>query len=177
MGTEIEIRAFVTDEQYKKLADFLTKNAEFVSDDKQETHYLSGDNDLRIQKNNRYAKIWMKKGKIHDDEREEIEIKTGKEDFEELKKLFLELGYITEIKWFRTRKEYKWEDITVCLDDTRGYGKIIELEKITEGDDKEVTLDYLKNKLAELNVPLTPKEEFNRKYAHYKQNWKTLTEK
>ncbi|MDD2388098.1 MAG: hypothetical protein PHP52_15095 [Bacteroidales bacterium] len=40
----------------------------------------------------------MKKGKIHDDSREEIEIKFDKNDFEKLETLFLSLGYNIEIK-------------------------------------------------------------------------------
>ncbi|MFH1246815.1 MAG: CYTH domain-containing protein, partial [Candidatus Micrarchaeota archaeon] len=119
---EVEIRAFVNDEQYSELLNFFEKNAELVTEDEQETHYLSNSGkDLRIQKNLNYAKIWMKEGKIHDDCREEIEIRTKKEDFSQLEKLFSTLGYEPEIKWFRKRKEYKWNDVTVCLDDTKGY--------------------------------------------------------
>lgn len=174
MATEVEIRAFITDAQYKKLRDFFNKNAKLVIEDEQETHYLSGDKDLRIQKNKRHSKIWMKGGKIHDDHREELEIFTDKNNFPLLERLFKELGYNTKIKWFRKRREYKWGDITACIDDTKGYGRIIELEKITELDEKENTLKYLKEKLASLDIKLTPKEEFNSKYEHYKKNWRDL---
>ena len=175
MGIEAEVRAFITDEQYKRLIDYFDENAELIADDEQETHYLSGEKDLRIQKNKRYAKIWMKSGRIHDDHREELEVRTDKENFKELERLFSELGHTVEIKWFRKRKEYRWGDVTVCLDDTKGYGKIIELEKSVKESEKEKTFEYLKAKLSELNVALTPKEEFNSKYEHYKKNWKSLT--
>ena len=118
----------------------------------------------------------MKHGQIHDNFREEIEIKTEKENFDELEKLFRALDFSTEIKWFRKRKEYKWEDITVCLDDTKGYGKIIELEKMSNNEQKEQVHAFLKNKLNDLKVELTPKEEFKKKYEYYKENWKTLTD-
>ena len=175
MATEVEIRAFINDGQYSRLLEFFEKNAKLIADDEQETHYLSGGKDLRIQRNKRHAKIWMKKGKIHDDHREEIEILTEKENFPELEKLFLELGHVPEIKWFRKRREYEWGDVTACLDDTRGYGRIIELEKKTSDSEKTATLEYLKGKMKELDVSLTPRGEFDSKYAHYKANWKRLT--
>lgn len=174
MGIEVEVRAFITEKQYKQLTDFFDKNAELVIDDEQETHYLSGNKDLRIQKNKRHSKIWMKGGKIHDDHREELEIFTDKDNFPLLERLFKELGYSTEIKWFRKRKEYKWGDVTACIDDTRGYGKIVELEKMTEAGEKGDALDYLRGKLASLGIELTPKEEFNSRYEHYKKNWRNL---
>jgi len=175
MGIEVEVRAFISDGQYSRLLNFFEKNAKLIADDKQETHYLSGGKDLRIQRNKRHAKIWMKKGKIHDDHREEIEIFTEKEDFPELEKLFLELGHVPEIKWFRKRKEYEWDDVTACLDNTKGYGKIIELEKKAKDLEKDAVLEYLKGKMKELDIDLTPREEFDSKYAHYKTNWKKLT--
>lgn len=171
---EVEVRAFINDEKYKELESYFEKNAKLITEDEQETHYLSGEKDIRIQKNKNYAKIWMKHGQIHDDFREEIEIKTEKENFGELEKLFRALDYSTEIKWFRKRKEYIWEDITVCLDNTKGYGKIIELEKMTNDKQKEQIHEFLKSKLSELKVELTPKEEFKNKYEDYKKNWKTL---
>jgi len=177
MGIEVEVRAFLTDKQYKDLTEFFNENAEFLGEDEQETHYLSGGKDLRIQKNNKYSKIWMKSGKIHDNHREELEIRTDKNNFSLLEKLFSEMGHNAEIKWFRKRKEYKWGDVTVCLDDTRGYGKIMELEKIVDSNEKEKTYDYLKTKLSELKIPLTPKEKFDSAYSNYKENWKTLINK
>ena len=117
----------------------------------------------------------MKKGKIHDDHREEIEIKFDKDEFEKLEKLFLSLGFNVQIKWFRKRFEFQWKDITVCLDFTKGYGYIIELEKMTSESNKEKEYENLKQKLKSLNVNITSKEEFNKKFLEYKENWRSLT--
>jgi predicted adenylyl cyclase CyaB len=117
----------------------------------------------------------MKKGEIHDNHREELEIKFGKEEFEKLEKLFLSLGFNVQIKWFRKRFEFQWQDISVCLDFTKGYGYIIELEKMASEEDKEKEYENLKQKLESLNIHLTPKEEFDKKFLYYKENWKTLT--
>jgi predicted adenylyl cyclase CyaB len=182
---ECEIRSFITKEQFEKLLDFFNKNALLCPDgatdgqaDEQITYYLSRegkkDCDLRIQQNKNYSKIWMKKGKIHDESREEIEVKCKRGDFEKLEKLFLTLGYKIEIKWFRARYSFKWDDIDVSLDYTRGYGYIIELEKKCSEDETDKTADYLKSKMAELGVALTSREEFDKKYLYYKENWRNL---
>lgn len=170
---EVEIRSFISKEKYEELLNFFRQNAEFVKEDFQETHYFDCEQDLRIQKNNQGSKIWLKKGKIHDDAREEIEIKT-QDDFENLEKLFNALGHNVEIKWLRDRKQFNWNEIKVCLDYTKGYGYIIELEKMTNQENKEEVLKKLKEKLNELEIPLTPRQEFEDKYNHYKENWEEL---
>jgi predicted adenylyl cyclase CyaB len=172
---EVEIRSFISKEQFDKLLEFLRKNAKFLKEDYQETHYLDSKEDLRIQRNNFFSKIWMKKGKIHDESREEIEIKFPKEDFEKLAKLFSSVGLNAKIKWFRDRKEFEWNGITVDLDYTKGYGYIIELEKMCSEEEKGQVIEFLKTKLKSLNIPLTPKEEFDKRFKHYEENWKTLT--
>jgi len=174
MNIETEIRSFISKEQFEELLDFFKKNSELKKEDYQETFYFDCDQDLRIQRNNFFSKIWMKKGKIHDDHREEIEIKFSRDEFENLEKLFLTLGYTIEIKWFRKRFEFEWDDTTVCLDFTKGYGYIIELEKMCSEDTKNQEFEKLKQKLISLEVDITPKDEFNKKFLYYKENWKSL---
>ena len=111
---EIEIRSFISEKQYKKILSYFKKNSKLLINDIQETIYYDCPQDLRIQKNRYFSKIWLKKGKIHDDSREEIEIHMDIEDFDKLKSLFKELGYGIDIKWLRERKEFKWNDINVC---------------------------------------------------------------
>jgi len=172
---EAEIRSFVSRDQFKSLLDFMNGKAKLVKDDYQETFYFSGDADLRIQRSNIYAKMWLKGGKLHDEAREEIEIKVPREDFEKLERLFTSIGFEVIIKWFRERKQFDWKGIKVCLDYTRGYGWIIELEKLTTDANRENALVELKEAMAELGVEITPKAEFDQAFANYKQNWKTLT--
>ena len=182
MNIEVEARSFISKEEYEKLLEFFKNNAKLIKEDYQETFYFNGEEDLRIQRNDFYSKIWMKKGKIHDDHREEIEIKFDKSQFEMLERLFLALGFEVEIKWFRKRLEFQWEEITVCLDFTKGYGYIIELEKMSSEESKEKEFgptgvssgENLKNKLKSLNIAITAKEEFDKKFTYYKDNWKSL---
>ncbi len=81
MQIEVEVRSFISEGKYEELINFFSKNGKHISTDNQTTYYFDTKTDLRIQKNDFFSKIWLKKGKIHDDAREEIEIKFRKEDF------------------------------------------------------------------------------------------------
>ena len=171
---ETEIRSFITKQQYEALINYFTTNATKIKEDNQETIYFDCKEDIRIQKNDFFAKIWMKKWEIHDDHREETEIKSDKADFETLQQVFTALGIKTQIKRLRQRTEFQRNDITVCLDYSKGYGYIIELEKMTNEADKQQEYEKLKQQLIDLQIAITPKEIFKEKYEYYKQNWKTL---
>jgi len=175
MDIEVEIKCFISKENYQRLLDFFKSNAEFINEDYQETYYFNSVEDLRIQRNNSFCKIVLKSGKIHDYHRKELEIKLDKNDFEKLEKLFNALGYEIEIKWFRKRNNFKWQDIDVSLDFTKGYGYILELEKMSNEENKEKNLLLLREKLKLLGVNETRKEEFDKIFENYKKNWKELT--
>lgn len=174
MNIEVEIRSFISRDKYQELLSFLKKEGQLISEDYQETYYFNTKEDLRIQRNNQFAKIWLKKGKIHDEHREEIEIRFERDDFEKLEKLFLALNFKIEIKWFRSRHTFRWQGIDIMIDYTKGYGYIIELEKMSSEEEKGKTLKLLKEKLGTLNIPLTPREKFDQKFKYYKQNWQKL---
>jgi len=174
MNLEVEIRSFITKDKYEDLLEFFRQNARLVKEDSQETHYFDSEADLRTQKNSQGAKIWLKKGKIHDEVREEIEVKFGEDNFDNINKIFENLGYGVDVKWFRKRFQFDWQGIKVCLDHTKGYGYIIELEKMSDEKGKEGVLNLLRVRLKELGVEETSKEEFNNKFEYYKQNWRSL---
>lgn len=171
---EAEIRSFVSEDQHKKLLRFFKKEGKFLGVENQISYYFSGDHDLRIQKSDKNAKIWLKKGEMHADSREEIEIKFDLKQFENAENLFKALGYGVKIKWFRKRNTFSWQGVSVMLDDTKGYGRIIELEKMCKESEKEKTIKTLKNKLAILKIAETQKTEFSEKFEYYKKNWKKL---
>ena len=171
---EVELRSFVDEERYHQLINFFDQKAKFLKEDNQITHYFTWDYDLRIQKNNYFSKIWMKKWELHDDHREEIEIKFDKEDFEKLQQLFLSLWYEIEITWIRKRLQFDRDGIEVSIDYTKWYWYIIELEILSTDLEKDENIAILRQKFAELEIDITPKEEFKQKYEWYKHNWETL---
>ena len=172
MVYEVEIRSFISKEKYLELIDFFNKNAKFLNDGNQETHYFDCEQDLRIQKNNEYSKIWLKAGKMHDEKRKEVEIRLKKEDFNKAQELFSEMGLNVKIKWFRNRREFLWNELNICLDYTLGYGYIIEIEKLCEEKDRDFYENFIKLKFGELNIGITSKEEFNQRFNDYEKDWK-----
>lgn len=174
MNIEVEIRSFIDKEDYERLLDFFHRNARLITEENQETHYLDVAQDLRIQRNESFSKIWMKEGLIHDEAREETEIKFDKEDFEKMKRIFSSIGIDTSIKWIRQRHLFDWNGITVAIDDTKGYGRIIELEKISDKDNKDTNLALLKDSMKKLGINPTPREEFEKRLEIYKSEWKSL---
>ena len=171
---EVELRSFVSDAEYSRLEDFFRANATFAGADDQVTYYLDAPQDVRIQLNSSYAKVWYKGGKLHDESREEIEVRFAKEDFGKMEKLFAAMGYGVKIKWFRKRLSFDWQGIAVALDDTRGYGKILELEILVQESDEDVALDCLRVKMSELDIKITPREEFDRRFKEYEADWRNL---
>lgn len=172
---EVEVRSFISRSEYKKLEKILRKEAKFIDSVKEETVYFGVKNkDLRLRRNNNKAYIILKEGKIHDGSREEIEIRLKKEDFEKIEKLFKRLGYKDEIRWFRNRRIYKWGDLKVFLDNTKGYGLIVELEKIGTIKNKEKIHKFLEEKIKSLRIEITPKSIFEKKFKYYKNNWKKI---
>ncbi len=175
---EVEVRSFLSQDEYDRLLIVLEKEGEKIKEDRQITVYFSGEKDLRIQKNTDSAKIWMKGGELHDESREEVEVILKNNQFEETRRLFEALGYEVEIKWYRKRNKFRWEGHEVCVDHTIGYGRVIEVEELCEEGEEAEALERVSEALEELGVKKTSKREFDERFRHYRKNWqKILREK
>lgn len=172
---EVELRSIITDDEFTELLHFFRKNAKHLGDDEQETWYLDAEEDVRIQRATSCSKIWAKKGKIHDVAREETELRFPADDFGKIAGITAALGIGVKVKWFRKRLSFDWNGVSVCLDDTKGYGKILELEMLVPPQDKEVALVRLQQCFEELDIIVTPREEFEKLFAFYCENWRSLT--
>lgn len=170
MPIEVEIRSFITKAQYEHLEKIFQSQGKFLKEDIQETVYFDAPIDLRVQKNSRGTKIWLKKGKMHDQMREEFELWLETKDYKKALSLFQLLGYSISVAWWRRRKSFVWRDVTVALDYTRKYGYILELEKCVTRN-KEKALSHIEALFQELNILPTPKEQFDRLYMNYVRTW------
>jgi predicted adenylyl cyclase CyaB len=171
---EVEARSFIDKSEFRRLKNFFDKNGKLTGEINDQTVYFSGPKDLRIRRDESHAYLILKEGKIHDDHREEIEINFGREDFGRLEQLLLVLSFKVEIRWQRRRRIYRWRSVKVFLDDTRGYGQIIELEEMASQKNKVKIHKQLVGMLESLGIKITPKEEFNQKFEFYKRNWRNL---
>lgn len=175
MNIEVEIKSFISKLQFDHLNNYFLKNAKLLYEDNQETCYFSGPKDIRSQKNKNAAKLIFKTGRVHDEQRGEVEVKIDKEDYDNLQLIARELGLNPEIIWYRDRKVFQWEDVEVSMDYTKGYGYILELEKLSNEAHKDHDLKLLKSKLRTLRIKLTSREDFEKAFEHYKKNWRELT--
>lgn len=172
---EVEARSFISDEQYGNIKNILDRDFEFIKELWETTIYFSGEKDLRMRKNETEAFVILKEGKIHDDFRKEFEVKIDKDDFDDMIGVFRSLGYEIEIEWQRNRLEYKKADAKILLDDTKGYGKILEIEKMAAEGTEDETYSEIRKYMNKFGIEkITSKEEFNEKFAYYKKHWKNL---
>jgi len=174
MSLEVELKIFLTSEQYNTLLARFQAEGKLIATEDQETQYFECEQDLRIQKSTSGAKICLKKGQLHDEVREEIEVPVGKEQFEALEALIATLGFPLKVKWLRKRHTFDWQGIAVMLDDTKGYGQILELEKFVNPGEEAAALDLLHTKCDLLGLVVTPKEEFTKRYQYYLGHWQEL---
>jgi adenylate cyclase class IV len=173
---EVELRSLIDKSKYDELLAFFSKEGKLLSSDNQVTYTMNDRNSIRIQRNDFGAKLWIKLGEHqHDATHEEIEVKFERNDFDEMEKAMAVMGFEPKMKWFRNRQTFDWDGISAMVDYTKGYGHILELEKLCEKGEEKATLETLKERMASLGIAVTPKEEFDRKFADYKENWKKLT--
>jgi len=173
---EVELRSFISKEQYDSLLAFFKLEVPDHYSDDQITYYFDAPMDVRIQKNSVCSKVWMKKGAMHSEAREEVEVKFEPEYFEKLEQVFVGMGYPVKVKWFRKRYSFSWNGCEVSIDSNKGYGYIIEMEKMTDEAGKDAALQKIRMLFDALGIQITPKEVFDEKYHHYLANWKVLTQ-
>lgn len=169
---EVEISTFVPSKEWQRLRRFFRKNAKFLGVHRDQTSYFHKDGQLRIRIEPKGAYLVFKSGKMHDAARTEIEITFDRRDVAKMEQLLANGGFPVVVRWFRKREKYVWSDISVTLDDTRGYGTILELEKMAGGREKEKVYKQLSSKLKSLGIKSAPRREMNRRYRYYLKNWK-----
>lgn len=80
------------------------------------------------------------------------ELETRVEDEHKMRQILLALGFRSAAEVKKRRKEYKKEDLTVCLDELDGLGNCIELEVVLpETESKSATENRFREFLSELS--------------------------
>ena len=149
MAMEVELRSMIDEKKYGELLGFFAREGKLLSEDNQVTYTMNNQNSIRIQKNDFGAKIWIKLGKYqHDAVHEEIEVKFDRNDFGEMEKAMAIMGFEPKMKWFRKRNTFEWKGVSAMVDYTRGYGHVLELEKMCERGKEKAALAMLKKRMA-----------------------------
>jgi predicted adenylyl cyclase CyaB len=172
---EVELRSFITSDQYSNLLQRFLKEGRLVEHTRQITYYLEHHIDTRIQVSTKGGRVWQKLGKMHDAARREYEVEMSRTDAETMLTLFRNLDFDFKVIWYRERQAFEVNGISVALDDTIGYGKILEVEIMCEESREEISRSKLLEQLHTLGVDLTDKEIFDTAFAEYLQTWRNRT--
>jgi len=108
---------------------------------------------------------------VHSHRRMEFEEEVGM-TIESLDKLILTAGYRYEAKWSAQRNLYSWNDLTIDMFFTPGYGFMVEFEKvITDSDAIEPTRQYIFDIMSELGIQEIEADRLERMFAYYNAHW------
>jgi predicted adenylyl cyclase CyaB len=171
---EVEVRALVSGAEFNRLKKFFNKNAKFLNRHKDETVYFDKDGRVRLRREENRAYFVHKGGKIHDKHREEFEITINKPDFILGQKLLEALGKPPVVKWERERLVWQYQGMKAYLDNTKGYGRIFELEAVVAPKSREKAYNKMLGIFNGLKIKPTPKEKIQKHYNYYLKNWKKL---
>jgi adenylate cyclase class IV len=84
----------------------------------------------------------------------------------------LDAGFTYQAKWSRSREEYAYKGVTVCLDKNAGYGYLAEFEKVVDGEERvEETRREIEALMTELSVFELPQDRLARMFDFYNKNW------
>lgn len=169
---EVELRSFLTGEQYTRIQALLDAEGELLENTNQETWYFDQQSCLRLMRGDEKAKICLKGGTTHDEWREEVDLPIALENVEAARALLRGMGHQVEARWIRHRRRYMWHGIDVALDDTKGHGQMLELELLVEPGAEEPALERLRATFKELDIIPSSREEFERRYSDYMAHWR-----
>jgi len=171
---EVEVRALLTEAEYRRVKTFLRKHAKYLGAHRDQNAYFDREGRLRISVEPYSAFLKYKGGRIHAKAREEVLIQIRKRDIKSAEALFLRLGFPVTVRWLRHRDKFLWRDATITLDNTKGYGRMIDVEAMAAPRQTRQTYEKLRKLMAGLGLRPTPKEKLTRHYRSYLANWRRL---
>ena len=104
----------------------------FVNFDGDFTKFAPGTNFLRIRKAKGKILFTLKQPQSNDLDCIEKEVEVS--DADQFRDALELMGYHEAVQVHKTRTKTKYKDMEICLDEVKGLGSFVEVEKITEGD-------------------------------------------
>lgn len=174
---ELELRSFVGEDEYARVAALLPMLGVPEGPVRQVTYYLDHPIDTRVQLMARGGRVWQKLGRIHDEVRKEYEALVDRHAASALLSILGNLGHGIRIVWYRERRWVRSGELTVTLDHTVGYGRIVEVEALFSRDaDRPHAMRAVEEMLARLAVSPTPRSVFDSAFERYSREWRALTQ-
>jgi len=112
--------------------------------------FQRGKNILRIRESN--GKFLFTVKQPQSNELDAIEYETEISSSEEFEKALILMEYKPIVEIQKIRRKAKFNDFEICLDEVKGLGSFIEVEKITEDDDANRVQDELFGFLKNIGV-------------------------
>jgi adenylate cyclase class IV len=90
----------------------------------------------------------------------------------ELDRRVQDAGFVYQAKWSRSREEYAYKGVNVCMDKNAGYGYLAEFEKVIGSEDQVAsTRAEIEAMMSELGVSELPQDRLARMFDFYNKNW------
>ncbi len=179
INKEVEIKFKISKDKFQELEEFLTRNADFISETKQTDTYFSPKGKSFILSNG-FIYEWLRLRVedstniltyklAHDGEnkkgREKDEYETEIKNVDQMRKILEALKFEVLVKFDKHRKSYKYKNnFEISLDKVSGLGHFIEIEMKGKFDTLERVEKMLENMANELGLNLSNESFFG--YPH-----------
>lgn len=171
----VEKRTFINQLKYKELKSYFEENSKEKKDFNQIIYKYKSDVDFRFVFDHELAFLRLRGGFYT---KEDLIVPVALKDIKTMQLMLKNLGMHIDIKWFRHRAIYQYQNYTVTLDETYHYGYVVSIAKdISSIDEQQDAYQELERLFQQLQIPITTKEQFNDRYKFYKISWVDVANK
>lgn len=179
---EVEISSLLKPAGYKRVYKYLKRSGKLLKEEQTVTVvFETPKGDLRLVKNEEQVKLICKVGNVFHEIRPEMEVLADLKDMDELEKIFIALDFKVACRYKKKRVHFRWQGTIISLDNVKGFGLIMEMEKLVDERLVKKGEQDIREKLTKLlnkfGIDITPINELNKKYQHYLNNWSKLIKK
>jgi hypothetical protein len=168
---EIELKALLSEEQYKRLCSELPSKMRLFNEETiHTTRYRPGD--VRLRSSDKRLEIICKDGDPTKISRKEVKIPLREEDkLDYFAHMFGLIGLTPDPSWTKHKREFEYDfkgfTYVVCLQHIENFAYIMEVEFLSENDDSVIHEPNLRAIIQELGCePINP-ADFSQKIKEY----------
>lgn len=171
----VEKRTFINQLKYQQLKNFFDEHNQKEKDFNQIIYKYKSDVDFRFIFDNELAYLRLR-GAMNVEG--DLVVPIEQKDVKTVKLMLHSLGMHIDIKWFRHRTIYWYQDYIITLDETYHYGYVVSIAKeIPNIHLQENAHQELEQIFQKFEIPITSQEQFNDRYKFYKISWVDVASK